>query len=113
MTIQHLLQISDDEHEMIIMSNYMVWCKSYNASNDTVMQRLLAAPILFNWWYKEYTKLEADFIALVKPYASTMSKEDLTNMYRKEMIQMHKIYSKALIYTSKYKHQNITNHINN
>lgn len=113
MTTQQLLNITDDEYEKIILSNYMAWCKKHNAGKDEIMQRFLSSPILFNWWYQEYQKLEANFHKLVKPYLGIMSIDDINKMYRTEIMQIHKWYSKPLIYTSKYKVQSIVNYINN
>jgi hypothetical protein len=109
MTTQQLLRITPDEHENIIISNYMTWCKSYSKGKDEIMQRLLSAPNLFNWWYQEYQELEARFENDVRPYIGIMSHGEITDMYRNEMKQMHNFYCRPLIYTARYKHQNITN----
>lgn len=113
MTAQQLLGMDDDQYEMTVLSNYMAWCKNHNGGQDAIMQRFLSSPYLFNWWYQEYQKLEQNFLAIAKPYLNYMNKQELVELYRKEILQMYNLFSKPLIYTAKYKKQEITNPIHN
>ena len=102
--IINLLQMSRDEYELTVISNYLTWCRSYE-KNNTEAQRLIASPELFKWWMAEYRKLENRFVELVVPYRSSISKEDMVRAYKIETIHIHSRFSKPLIYCAKHKRQ--------
>lgn len=103
-----LLQLTKTEYEVKVISNYVKWCSEHE-SNDQEAQKLIANPPLFNWWLKEYRKLEEKFIMVATPYKSYMSKSDMEIVYKNEVIFIHNIFSKPLIHHAKHFSQPIIN----
>lgn len=102
--IRSLLQVSKNEYEVTVISNYIAWCRKFE-SKDKEAQRLLTSPSLFAWWMEEYRKLEAKFLQLAIPYKSYLSKKEMQELHRKETLHIHNLYSKPLIYSAKQKVQ--------
>lgn len=101
-----LLQVSKNEYEVTIISNYMAWCRKHEHSNIQA-QRMLTSQALFNWWLQEYRKLEAKFIDIATPYKGYLSKEDMQRLHKQETMHIHNLFSKPLLYTTLNKRQEI------
>lgn len=106
--ILKLLQIQSHEYEMRVMCTYMDWCTKHTKS-DNEMQRFLSSPALFNWWYETYTELEKNFLKLAMPYKDQCDQRDIERLYLVETVHIFKYFCKPLIYTARYKRQNIVN----
>lgn len=106
--ILNLLNIQAHEYELRVFNTYMDWCTKH-AKSDKEMQRFLTSPALFNWWMQEYEKLERNFLALIKPYINDCDQQDVERLYLVETVQIFNHFCKPLIYTARYKHQNIVN----
>lgn len=106
--ILKLLRLSQDAYEMRIFCTYMDWCTKH-CKSDNEMQRFLTSPALFNWWTQEYSKLETNFLKIVKPYQDTAHAVDLDRIYLNETVQIFNRFCKPLIYTARYKNQNVVN----
>jgi len=104
--ILNLLQVTDNEYEVIVISKFLSWCNNHQKS-DKEAQRLLISPALFNWWYNQYSNLEQNFIAIITPYKSALNKEAIKKVYDQETLQMYNLFSKPLIYCAKHKTQQI------
>ena len=105
--IIELLNLTDHEYEMLIIGNYIKWCKKFD-QNEADAQRLLTAPALFNWWLTEYKKLEATFLEEALPYKGKADSTVFHDFYNDETLQIHKFYSKPLVYCARHKRQVIT-----
>lgn len=104
--IQKLLQLTPEAYEMKVLDNYINWCKKFEYTENDV-QRMLTSPALFNWWLAEYRKFEHKFLILAEPYKAFANKEAFAKIYNQETMQIHKLFSKPLVYCAKRKRQHI------
>lgn len=105
--IKELLQFDNHTYEMMIIGNYIKWCRKFD-KNQADSQRLLTAPALFNWWLHEYKKLEVKFLELALPYKGKANTCVFRKLYDDETMRIHEVFSKPLVYTARHKRQVVT-----
>jgi hypothetical protein len=89
-----------------MFAHYMFWCE-LNCKDDEELQLLLANTMLFNWWHKEYSKLQQNFVKLANPFNSVASKREMEQLYKAETIKIRDLYPKPLLTLVKTKKQHI------
>ncbi|MBU2923020.1 hypothetical protein KO504_16850 [Winogradskyella psychrotolerans] len=104
--LTQLLQCTTHQIEMLMFTHYMYWCEIH-CTNDDELQLLLANTMLFNWWYKEYYKLQQNFVNIAEPFNSVASKREMENLYKAETIKIRDIYPKPLLTLVKKQKQHI------
>ena len=94
------LQVNEKEYESIVFQNWFNWCGNQSMTPEG-LQSLIANTILFNWWQKEYAKMEADFLIEITPYQDSISKKDAYLQYVRNVFKIHLYFSKPLITNAK------------
>ncbi|WP_271783900.1 hypothetical protein [Aquimarina algiphila] len=94
--IHEILGISQNEYELRQLDQWFKWC-SFKASTRIECQKLMVCQPLFNWWQKQYSKFEQDFLEEIRPYQHQVSPEDAERLLSYHLLKIHNYYSKPLI----------------
>ncbi|QQV91542.1 hypothetical protein Peternella1_6 [Winogradskyella phage Peternella_1] len=104
--LTELLQCSSHQLEMIMFAHFMFWCE-LNCKDDNELQLLIANTMLFNWWHKEYKKLQKNFLEIAEPFNSVASKREMERLYKAETIKIRDLYPKSILRVVKREKTNI------
>ena len=106
-TITKILKLSHDGYWNLVFKNWFHYCEQYalkSVVNSQEMetsiedfQKLLANASLFNYWYKQYQKYEAEFLEEVQPFLVLKDPDSLKKLYEKNVWKVKYEYSKILI----------------
>jgi hypothetical protein len=66
-------------------------------NNEKSVQKALVSKHLFNWWQREFEKLETEFVESIQPYAHVMDKQEALKIYNRTVTKIYKRFSKPLI----------------
>lgn len=77
----------------------MAYCEIYSSNNEQ-LQSLLANAALYNYWNRQYTILEAQYLEDIEPYLSQSKIKHLRDLYDRKMVSIAMYYSKPLIKTA-------------
>ncbi|AUS04515.1 hypothetical protein [Pseudotamlana carrageenivorans] len=92
----HILQITPEAYELLVISLYHEWCAQKSNSKKT-LQKLLSCVPLFNWWYKQLDHFEKQFIEEATPFKGAISPQVAQDFYRETISGIYSIFSKPLI----------------
>ncbi|HIB37598.1 hypothetical protein [Mesonia sp.] len=108
MTIQEILNISDEAYEFYVWQTWLGWAERF-AKTEADLQSIIANSALFNWWAHEYKILEDDFKKKTAPYIGKVEPQELFRLYDQETEKIASYYSKTLI--NKSRKTKIINHL--
>lgn len=91
-----ILKVTPEEYETIVIDKFFTWC-SLKSKNQKTLQKVLTCKPLFNWWYKQLTKLEKDFVDEAKIYSNSITQEVAIDFYHQSTIKIYQIFSKPLM----------------
>lgn len=93
--IQDYTGLSKDEYEMLLVNTLMM-CLSEVSKTSQHLQLLLIDKAINNWFLKQVSKVNKDFIESTKPYKN-LSKSHLNISYSRFLKRIPQNYPKALI----------------
>ena len=93
---QELLEMTPAVYEKMVINHYHKWCLNHSW-DDADCQKLLTSPVLFNWWYGQYKKLEFQFAKRAIEFVGKASKQVMKDYHTEHVIKMEHFYSKPLM----------------
>lgn len=108
--ILQLLEMSADTYSKMVLNHFHKWCGT-QSYDDTDCQKLLANPVLFNWWYKQYAQLEAKFATRAAEFFGKADKGVMRSYHAETVAAVQDFYCKPLINQAR-KQQPITPQFN-
>ncbi|MGJ5643237.1 hypothetical protein [Formosa sp. S-31] len=90
------LQLNADQYYKLVLDLYFNWCCT-KAKNRKSLQKVLTCTPLFNWWYKQLSELEKDFVDQVKDYQFQLDPETARSFYNQSVDGIYQLFSKPLI----------------
>lgn len=77
--ILKLLRFKARHYDMLVFNQFYCWCIEHSYSHAH-LQKLVSSKKLHDWFMREYTKKEQDFLAYVKDYR-TINEKELATLY--------------------------------
>lgn len=92
----NLLETTRERYEALVIDRYLLWC-DLNGYDLKDVQKLLANAALFNWWYRQYQLLEAEFMEEAENYTGRADLISIRKYHENKMITIRRVYSKPLM----------------
>lgn len=95
MQIHKLLQYTKKQYNNLLFDTWFCYCQ-LNTHNQKTLQQLVANTAYFNWFMKEYRRLELEFLQDVEPFIGQATKDDIRELYDEKTGQIAMYFSKPL-----------------
>lgn len=95
MEIHKLLQFSKQQYNKMVFDTWFYYCE-LKTHNQKSFQQLLANTAYFNWFMKEYKRLELEFLQDIEPFIGQAGKEDIREIYEDKTAQIVMFFSRPL-----------------
>lgn len=105
-TILEINNISQTEHNNLLLESFFFWAGKYTYTR-TQMQIVVTDKAIKKWFFKEYEKLEFEYLHFVKRHSNASAKDN-ERLYARMVGKIYEIYPKVLLDEILNKYDQIT-----
>lgn len=92
-----ILQVDEVEFENLRIERYLRWCMSISSRRQVPLQAIMANTSISKYYNAELSKLEKNFLQLVKGKTSFLDKKALKEFYEIIVVDVFKHYPDVLL----------------